>query len=146
VNGLGFVCGLTFGFVIVAARLSDDNVIRDMLLLRDPQPYLVIGSAVLVAAPLLHLLRACRWRAPLGGETVAFRGEAIRRHHLAGAALFGIGWAISCTCPVPALGMLATGNLLGLPVVAGLLTGIVLRDTLVAAKGARRVFRPVPAG
>ena len=111
-NPVGFFIGLAFDFVIVAARLNEDTVIRDILLRRDPEPYLVLGSGVLVAAPLLQWLRARRWLAPVAREVVAFQPQPIRRDHVFGGVVFGTGWAIACTCPVPAVGMVATGKML----------------------------------
>ena len=51
-----------------------------------------------------------------------------QRHHVIGGALFGTGWAVAGTCPAPALGMISTGALLGFVGVAGLFTGLLLRD------------------
>ena len=47
---------------------------------------------------------------------------------LGGAALFGIGWALSGTCPAPALVMLASGAGLAIVTVTGLFVGLGLRD------------------
>src|SRR5216684_3768568 len=59
----GLVIGVAAGFVVSWARLSDPAVIRDMLLLRDPHVFLVMGSAVAVAAAGVRVLRTARVRA-----------------------------------------------------------------------------------
>ncbi|GAC1640857.1 MAG: hypothetical protein NVS4B2_30360 [Chloroflexota bacterium] len=64
---IGFLFGAAFGFVLAAAQLNNYTVIHNMLLLRDPQPYLILGSAILVAAPLLWVLRMRHLQTPLGG-------------------------------------------------------------------------------
>ena len=46
------VVGIAAGFVVAWAQLSDPAAIRDMLMLRDPHVFLVMGSAVMVAAIL----------------------------------------------------------------------------------------------
>ena len=77
--------------------------------------------------PLLWMLRRRKWKTPLGGELQLNRVE-VERKHLYGGALFGAGWATAGTCPGPAIGMAAGGSVLGLIVMAGLATGIFLRN------------------
>ena len=50
-NPFTFLIGLSFGFLIVAARLSDYTVIHDMLLFREPDVFLLMGSSFVVAMP-----------------------------------------------------------------------------------------------
>ena len=126
-NRFTFLIGLGFGFLIVASRMSDYTVIHDMLLLREPDVYLLMGSSFVVAMPLLWMLRRHGWKTPLGGELQLNRVRAERKH-LYGGALFGAGWSVAGTCPGPAIGMAASGGMLGLIVMAGLASGIVLRN------------------
>lgn len=126
---VAFLTGIAFGFLVAAARLNDYRVIHDMLLLREPDVFLLMGSAVAVAAPILWWLQRRHWRTPFGGDLQLVRAP-IARHHVAGAAVFGTGWAIAGTCPVPALAMTASGSVLGLCVAAGLFGGIALRDAV----------------
>ncbi len=132
----GFFVGVAFGFLVVAARLSDYQVIHDMLLLREPDVFLLMGSAIAVAAPLLILLERRRWRAPLAGEELRVQRLPITRRNVLGAAVFGSGWAIAGTCPVPAIAMVAGGSGLGLAVTAGLFGGIAVRDAIDRKAGA----------
>jgi hypothetical protein len=129
VKPVALLCGVAFGFLVTAARLSDYQVIHDMLLLREFDVFLLMGSAVAVAAPILVLLRRRRWQTPFGGE-IDVKRAPVTRDNVAGAAVFGAGWAIAGTCPVPALAMTVTGGYLGIAVTAGLFGGIVLRDAL----------------
>ena len=131
-NVLGLLAGLGFGFIIAAARLNDYDVIHNMLLLRDFEPYLFMGSAIGVAAPLLWLLQRRGWRT-LQGEPLVLSRSRVERKHVLGAAVFGTGWAVAGTCPVPAVAMVATGNPLGLVVMAGLFVGLLLRDRVAGA-------------
>ena len=63
-NHFTFLVGLAFGFLIVAAKLSDYTVIHDMLLFREPDVFLLMGSSFVVAMPLLLLLRHRSWKTP----------------------------------------------------------------------------------
>ena len=126
---VAFLMGAAFGFLVAAARLSDYQVIHDMLLLREPDVFLLMGSAVAVAAPILLFLERKHWKTPFGGELKVLRTPVARRN-VYGAMIFGTGWAVAGTCPVPALAMTVSGGYLGLAVAAGLFGGIALRDSI----------------
>jgi uncharacterized protein len=133
-NRLGFVVGLLFGLLLVLTRVDEYNTIHNMLLLRDPYVFLLMGSAVATAAPLLWLLRRRRWRTPFGGALAPER-PPVEGRHIAGSIVFGAGWAITGACPGPALAMAASGNLLGFVVVAGLFAGLLLRNWVGGRQG-----------
>ena len=128
-NRAALLVGAAFGFLVTAARLSDYQVIHDMLRLREPDVFLLMASAIAVAAPFLVILERRRWRTPFGGQLKVQR-QPIARRNVLGAAVFGSGWAIAGTCPVPAIAMVAGGSGLGLAVTAGLFGGIALRDAI----------------
>jgi hypothetical protein len=130
-DSIGLLLGAAFGGLLAAARLNDYDVIHNMLLLREPDVFLLMGAAVAVAAPALWLLERARWRTPLGGPLELDRGPVTSRH-LWGSLLFGAGWAVTGACPGTALAMPAAGVALGLPVIAGLFAGVLLRDRIAA--------------
>jgi len=127
VNRSAFGVGLVFGFIIAAARLSDYNVIHDMLLLREFDVFLLMASAFATAAPLLYLLNRRGWKTPSGEKMVLRRSPVLPRNVL-GAVVFGSGWAVAGTCPGPAIAMATGGSVLGLVVMAGLVSGVFLCD------------------
>ena len=137
--GLSF--GAAVGFVIAWARLSDPKVIRKMLLLREPDVFLLMGSAIVVAAVGIRVLRAAGARAFVTGEPIGWSLERPRARHFAGSVLFGAGWSVAGTCPGPVAAMIGEGRLGGLPIVAGLLAGVVLQGAL----GKKRAMVSAPA-
>jgi hypothetical protein len=129
VNRVALVLGVAFGFGLGAARLNDYDVIHNMLLLREPDVFLLMASAMAVAWPTLWLLEQRAWRTS-GGEPMRLSRSKIERKHLAGSALFGTGWAITGACPGTALAMPAAGVVLGLPVIAGVIAGQMVRESI----------------
>jgi len=138
-KSIGFAFGVAFGFVLGQSRVTEYDVIHDMLLLRQPDVFLLMMSAMFTAAVGVRLLRALNARSVLGGAPVAWTTQPPRARHLAGSALFGIGWSIACTCPGPVAAQLGRGQLASVFTIGGLLIGIVIHD---AIAGASRVSRP----
>ncbi|GAC1405873.1 MAG: hypothetical protein NVSMB52_19580 [Chloroflexota bacterium] len=126
---LGFLFGAAFGAVIAAGRLNEYNVIHDALRLTNLYVFFVMGSAVVVAMPLLYILRRRNWSTLFGGQ-LDLSHSPIERKHIYGGIVFGTGWAITGTCPAPALAMIGAGGALGLFVVAGIFFGLLLRDVV----------------
>ena len=134
----GLLAGIGIGFVFAWAGLSDPAVIRDMLLLRDPHVFLLMGSAIAVAAGGVHLLRAGHFRSlAAGGEPIAWTTQGVQPRHVAGSLLFGAGWSLAATCPGPVAVMIGEGRLSGLFVAAGLLAGVSLEGAWQRARAAR---------
>ncbi|HET7559281.1 MAG TPA: DUF6691 family protein [Limnochordia bacterium] len=133
---IALVTGLVFGFCLTASRLADYTVIHNMLLLRDWQPYLLMGAAVCSAAPIIWILERRNWRTPYGGR-LDRSPEPIQVRHLHGAVVFGVGWAISGACPGPALAMSLGGSVMGAVVLLGLVAGILLRERVAARQNER---------
>ena len=127
--------GATFGFLFCAAGFNRYDVIHRMLLLQNFNPYLVMGSAVLTAMPLLWVLERRKWRTPLAGD-LQLRRFPIERNHILGGSVFGVGWAVTGACPGTISGMLGAGSLLGFVTLAGFFGGMFLRDTVVERAGA----------
>lgn len=133
VNITGLLGGIAFGFLVSWARVSDPAVIRDMLLLREAHVFLIMGSAIVVAAVGLRLLRLAGARAYVTGELIAWSLHRPERRHVLGSVLFGAGWSVAGTCPAPVAAMIGEGKLAGLAVAAGLLAGAALQPTIVSS-------------
>jgi uncharacterized membrane protein YedE/YeeE len=133
VRTIGFLFGTAFGFLIALAGLNNYEVIHNMLLLDDLQPFWIMGSAMVVALGITFVLERRAWVTPLGGVMKLGR-SSIQRHHITGAAIFGTGWALAGTCPAPALAMGASGALFGFVVAGGLFAGLHARALVEEAR------------
>lgn len=127
---MGLLFGAGFGFVLAAANLHEYDTIHKMLRLEEFDVFLLMGGAIGVSLPLLWWLERRNTTTALGGRLALSRSKP-QRHHIVGGALFGIGWAVSGTCPAPALVMLVSGAGLAAVTIVGLFLGLNLRDTKV---------------
>jgi len=141
-NLTGLGVGAAFGFLIQAAGFGDADFIHRMLLFQNWYPWEVFASAIAIGAPALWVLERRRWVTPLGGQLKLNR-TSIKARHIYGGLLFGLGWAFSTTCPVPAIAMVASGGVLGLAVVGGLFTGVLFGDWVAGGHLRRPALRPV---
>lgn len=129
VNIVALLVGAGFGFVLVGASLNEFDTIHRMLLLQELDVYFLMASAIGTAAPLLWLLRRTRWQTPFAGQ-LKVEQAPVTKDSVAGAVMFGAGWAVTGACPGPALVMTAGGAVMGVPLMAGLMAGAVLRDAV----------------
>jgi uncharacterized protein len=118
--------GGVFGFAISWGEFSNPDRIRDMLLLNDAYMYLMMATAVAVGVIGTRLLRRFRARALITGTLIRWDAERPERRHLAGAALFGLGWSISDACPGPIAAQIAQGFEWALLTAAGVGIGILV--------------------
>ena len=131
---VGLSTGVGFGFVISWAGVTNPAVIRDMLLLREAHVFLLMGSAIAVAAIGVRLLRGLRVRSIVTHESIGWARTPIQSRHVVGSAMFGAGWSVACTCPGPVAAMIGQGQIPGLIVGVGLLSGIALKHRLDARR------------
>lgn len=140
-NLLALLFGTAFGFVLAWARVTDPAVIGRMLLLQEADVFLLMGTAIAVAAIGVRLLRRSGARAMVTGEPVAWTMLSPSRRHVAGSAIFGLGWSLAGTCPGPMAAMIGEGRLGGLFVAAGVIAGIALQERTAANRSTDSVQR-----
>jgi uncharacterized membrane protein YedE/YeeE len=118
--------GGAFGFLLSWGQFTSPDRIRAMLLLEDPYLYEMMFSAMAIGFVGVRLLRRFHARALISGDLVAWVTERPARQHVAGAFLFGLGWAVTDSCPAPIAGQLAQGVWWSLATIAGVFVGIEL--------------------
>ena len=104
-----------FGFALHFIGFTDFDQVHAMFSLTDPRLFLTFGVAVAVTSAALHLARS-EQRAKLP------RGR-VHPGILPGAALFGIGWALTGACPGVVFAQLGEGKLVAVATLAGILAG-----------------------
>jgi uncharacterized membrane protein YedE/YeeE len=140
VASIGF--GLAFGFLISWGQFTDPDRIREMLLLEDLYLYLMMFTAMGVGLVGIRFVRRRRATSVLTGEPISLKLERPRANHIAGAAIFGLGWAIADSCPAPIAAQLAQGVLWAIPTIAGTLVGIDMHFRRMARRTGAESARP----
>jgi hypothetical protein len=125
-KALALCFGIGFGFVLGWARLTEYDVIRDMLLLREFDLYLMMGSAVATAFVGSRLLRGAGARSWVDHVPINWATSRPTRQHIIGSVIFGLGWGIAGTCPGPVAAQLGRGQGAALATVAGIFAGVAL--------------------
>ena len=118
---LYLVLGTIFGFVLSRSGAADYNYIQAMFRFESFQLYGIIGTAVVVTAPGLWLLK--RRSRTLFGQPLAVTPKPAHLGNIVGGALFGVGWSITGMCPGPILVNVGEGKVYSLAALAGALIG-----------------------
>lgn len=118
------VFGSAFGFLLSWGQFTSPDRIRDMLLFEDLYLYEMMFSAMAIGFVGLRLLRRFHARALISGDLVSWVTERPARNHIAGAFLFGLGWAVTDSCPAPIAGQVAQGVWWSIATIAGVFVGI----------------------
>lgn len=121
-NGKHIAFGALFGFILVRSGATDYDAVFGMFRLSDLHLFGVIGVAVAVAAAGFFVARRIGLKAQ-NGEPLALTEKPMTRGLAVGAALFGVGWAVSGTCPGTALAQIGEGRLAGIVTFSGILLG-----------------------
>ena len=111
-----FLPGLLLGLTVGGLGFTDFGDLHRMLVFRDLRLLLAFATAVTLSIALFAVLR--RW---LSLPPVSFH-----RGTLPGAALFGVGWAVTGVCPGVAVIQIGQGLWLGFATLAGIFVGIAL--------------------
>ena len=116
--------GTIFGFVLSRSGAADYDQIQSMFLFRSFQLYGILGTAVVLTAAGLWIIKR-RGRTALG-RPLKIELKPLHRGNVAGGVLFGIGWSMAGMCPGPILVNIGEGKLYALAALAGALAGAAL--------------------
>jgi uncharacterized membrane protein YedE/YeeE len=100
--------GIIFGIVFVKAEIISWFRIQEMFRLQSFHMYGVIGSAVVVGAISVFLIKKFKIKT-IYGEDIQFEEKKFNVGQIYGGLLFGLGWAITGACPGPLFAQIGTG-------------------------------------
>jgi len=133
---IAFASGLVFALGLGLAGMTNPNKVigfLDLFGAWDPSLLFVMGGAIAIHMPATIWARRQGMflpAVPCAGQTAEPVGDvarAINRPLVAGAAIFGIGWALSGYCPGPAVVATGAGHTSTLLFFGAMLCGIALR-------------------
>lgn len=130
------LAGVLFGAGLAVAQMTNPRKVLDFLDVAgawDPSLLVVLGAAVAVTTVGYRFVM--RRPRPLFDDTFHLPGRRDLEPRLAaGAAIFGVGWALYGYCPGPALASLATGAREVVLFLAAMLLGMLLFRTLESSR------------
>lgn len=103
-----FILGVFFGIILTNGEIISWFRIQEMFRFDSFQMYGVIGSAILVGALGMILVKRFQLRT-LRGEPVVIERKEMDRGTVIGGLLFGIGWALTGACPGPLYALVGNG-------------------------------------
>jgi uncharacterized protein len=102
--------GIFFGIVLVKAEVISWFRIQEMFRLKSFHMYGVIGTAILVGAISVRIIKKYEVKT-IGGVKISIPDKRFTKGQVIGGLLFGFGWAMTGACPGPILAQIGTGSL-----------------------------------
>ncbi|HEY3430271.1 MAG TPA: DUF6691 family protein [Cyclobacteriaceae bacterium] len=114
--------GVVFGILLVKAEVVSWYRIQEMFRFQSFHMYGVIGSAVMVGALSVWLLKKFQVKTVSGG-TVLIPKREFHKGTVIGGLLFGFGWALTGACPGPLFALIGNGAYVFVVVLASAVAG-----------------------
>lgn len=102
--------GIAFGIVFVKAEIVSWYRIQEMFRLHSFHMYGVIGTAVVVGALSVWIIKQFKIKT-IHGEEIVFQDKKFNWGMVIGGLTFGFGWAITGACPGPLFAQIGSGYL-----------------------------------
>ena len=100
--------GILFGIVFVKAEIISWFRIQEMFRLQSLHMYGVIGTAVMVGAISVALIKKLKIKT-LQNEEISIATKPFTKGNIYGGLLFGLGWAMTGACPGPLFAQVGAG-------------------------------------
>lgn len=127
------ILGTLFGIILTKAQVISWYKIYEMFQFGSIHLYGVIGSAVMVGAISIAIIKKKNIKNTLG-ESIQIEDKKFHKGGIIGGTLFGMGWAMIGICPGTLYALIGHGFLIMavvlLSVLAGTWTYSLLRDRL----------------
>jgi len=114
--------GAIFGIILTKSEVISWFRIRKMFTFEEAHMYLIIGSAIVVGIISVQILKRVRLN-PVSGKAFNLKGKEYHKGFIIGGLIFGIGWAITGSCPGPIFAQIGAGELRAIITLAGAAIG-----------------------
>lgn len=130
-KGLKFIiAGMVFGIIMAKSEAISWYRIQEMFRFQAFHMYGIIGTAVILGAAGVYLIKVLKLRDIDGNPIVFPEKERLWKKYLFGGIIFGLGWSLTGACPGPIFVSLGYGYLAMIVVVAGAVAGTYLYGLL----------------
>ena len=100
--------GIYFGIVLTKAEVISWFRIQEMFHFQSFHMYGIIGSAIVVGAISVFLIRIFNLKS-FGGDQITLISKEYHKGLLPGGIIFGFGWALTGACPGPMFALVGNG-------------------------------------
>ena len=100
--------GLIFGITFVKAEIVSWFRIQEMFRLESFHMYGIIGTAVVIGAISVFIIKKFNIKT-IHGEEITFQSKSFSKGQIIGGLMFGFGWAMTGACPGPLFAQIGTG-------------------------------------
>jgi len=116
------IVGILFGITFIKAEIFSWYRIQEMFRLQEFHMYGVIGSAVMAAFVSIQLIKRFNIKT-IDGEQVRFQDKKFNKGQIFGGLLFGLGWALTGSCPGPIYAQIGAGYTAAIVVLLSAIVG-----------------------
>ncbi len=100
--------GIFFSIILVKSEVISWFRIQEMFKLQSFHMYGIIGTAVVVGAISIMLIKKLKIKT-IQGESIEFQDKKFTKGQVIGGLIFGLGWAMTGACPGPLFAQLGSG-------------------------------------
>ncbi len=100
--------GALFGLVLTKTEAVSWFRIQEMFRFQSFHMYGIIGSAIVVGAISVYLIKKFKLKS-MGGEEIVIPDKQFSKGQIIGGTIFGMGWALAGACPGPLYALLGAG-------------------------------------
>jgi uncharacterized membrane protein YedE/YeeE len=116
------VIGTLFGIVLVKGQVISWFNIQQMFRFESAYMYLVIGSAVVIGAISVFLIKRMHART-IDHQEIKIKSKKLNKGTVIGGIMFGLGWAVTGACPGPIYAQIGSGTWLAFVTLGAALVG-----------------------
>ena len=102
------IFGVLFGILLIKSQVVSWFRIQEMFRFQAFHMYGIIGSAVIVGAISILIIRRFQIKAS-DGSPIDLTPKAFTKGTLTGGIIFGFGWALTGACPGPLYALVGSG-------------------------------------
>ena len=102
------IYGIIFGIILTKAEVISWFRIQEMFRFQSFHMYGIIGSAVVVGAISILLIKKFKLKSS-NGENIIFPVKPYNKGLMIGGTMFGLGWALTGACPGPIFAIIGNG-------------------------------------